>query len=47
MRPHPFKAQFLPRSDMIAKTIRESAAVAREELRVYDRDSKLTMADFA
>ncbi|PVH77057.1 cytochrome P450 [Cadophora sp. DSE1049] len=44
-RPMPFKARFIPRSESIRKIILEEADVAREELRVYDGETKLTMAD--
>jgi hypothetical protein len=45
MRPEPFKARFTPRSKRHQSIILESAAVAREELRVYDGETKLTMED--
>ena len=43
MRPEPFRARFIPRSEKIAVLIREEAGVARDELRVYDGETKLTL----
>lgn len=45
MRPMPFPARFTPRSEKIKNIISEEAAIAREALRCYDGDTKLTMAD--
>lgn len=45
MRPQPFPAAFEPRSDKIKKTIYEEAAKAREALREYDGETKLTLKD--
>ncbi len=47
MRPEPFKARFTPRSADIAEIISREAAEAREELRRYDGQSRLTMEDVA
>ncbi|KAI1872951.1 uncharacterized protein JN550_003825 [Neoarthrinium moseri] len=43
MRPEPFKARFIPRSEKIAEILRAEAQAAREELRTWDGDSKVTM----
>ena len=43
MRPEPFKARFTPRTPRIAEIILEDARVARDELRVYDGESNLTL----
>jgi hypothetical protein len=43
MRPEPFKAQFIPRSEKIQQIILKEAEAAREELKVYDRETSLTM----
>ncbi|KAH8806048.1 cytochrome P450 [Xylogone sp. PMI_703] len=42
-RPEPFKARFIPRTEHIARLIRKEAEVAREELRIYDGETKVTM----
>jgi cytochrome P450 len=47
MRPEPFKARFIPRSRDIERILRAEAARAREELRPYDGESKLTMESVA
>lgn len=47
MRPEPFKARFTPRTPRIAEIILQEAEQAREELRVYDGETKLTLADVA
>jgi len=47
MRPEPFKARFLPRSARIHRLVMEEAAVAREALRKYDGETRLTMEDAA
>ncbi|KAL6399474.1 uncharacterized protein AUP68_18022 [Ilyonectria robusta] len=44
-RPEPFKAQFIPRSDTIREIILSEASAAREALRIYDGETKLTMED--
>ncbi|EXJ76362.1 uncharacterized protein A1O5_00870 [Cladophialophora psammophila CBS 110553] len=43
MRPEPFKARFLPRSEKHAALVLDAARQAREELRVYDGETKLTL----
>lgn len=43
MRPEPFKARFTPRTPRIAEIVLEDARRAREELRAYDGESKLTL----
>lgn len=45
MRPEPFKARFIPRSESIRRLIVDEAAVAREALRVYDGETKVRMED--
>lgn len=47
MRPEPFKARFIPRTEKIRKLVMEEAAVAREALRKYDGEMRLTMEDAA
>jgi cytochrome P450 len=47
MRPEPFKARFTPRSDDHRRILLENAAVAREELRIYDGETKLTLENVA
>ena len=43
MRPERFKARFIPRSAKIEQILLEEAVQAREELRIYDGETKLTM----
>jgi hypothetical protein len=43
MRPEPFPARFTPRSEKIGEIIRDEAERAREALRIYDGETKLTM----
>ena len=43
MRPEPFKARFVPRSEKIRDLILSEAGAARERLRIYDGESKLRM----
>ncbi|KAF2738873.1 cytochrome P450 [Polyplosphaeria fusca] len=45
MRPEPFGVRFTHRSDSIKQIILQEAAVAREELRVYDGETKISMED--
>lgn len=47
IRPEPFRARFTPRSKAIAEIIRKDAASAREELRVFDGETTITMDDVA
>jgi cytochrome P450 len=47
IRPLPFKARFIPRTDTIKDLIIEEAAAARNALRVYDGDSKVTLEQAA
>ncbi|KAK5049950.1 hypothetical protein LTR84_004069 [Exophiala bonariae] len=47
MRPEPFKARFTPRTPRIAEIIVEEARQAREALRVYDGETKLTLENVA
>jgi hypothetical protein len=44
MRPEAFEARFLPRSAGIRKVIEREAQEALEELKVYDGESKVTLA---
>ncbi|CAK7226225.1 hypothetical protein SBRCBS47491_006158 [Sporothrix bragantina] len=46
-RPEAFKARFVPRSDTIRQLVLEEAAEAREALRIYDGDTKLSVDDAA
>ncbi|KAL1870114.1 hypothetical protein Plec18167_007632 [Paecilomyces lecythidis] len=43
MRPEPFKARFVPRSEKHAQIILDEAGKAREALHAYDGETKLTM----
>lgn len=43
MRPEAFPARFKPRSAKITQIILDEAEQAREELRIYDGETKLTM----
>jgi hypothetical protein len=43
MRPEPFKARFTPRSEKHAQIVLDEAAKAREELRIYDGETNLTL----
>lgn len=45
MRPEPFKARFTPRTPKIRQILLDEAEAAREELRVYDGETKVTIAD--
>jgi cytochrome P450 len=47
MRPEPFKARFTPRNEKIHRLVMEEASVAREALRKYDGETRLTMEDAA
>lgn len=47
MRPEPFKARFIPRSQKHAQIILDEAGKAREALRAYDGETKLTMENVA
>jgi hypothetical protein len=47
MRPEPFRARFIPRTDTIRRLVLEEAGVAREALRKYDGETRLTMEDAA
>ncbi|KAL2825820.1 cytochrome P450 [Aspergillus cavernicola] len=46
-RPEPFRARFTPRSDKIRQLLLDEAAEARESLRIYDGETKITMDDAA
>lgn len=43
MRPEPFKVRFLPRSERIKEIMLREAAEAREALRCYDGETKVTV----
>ena len=45
MRPEPFRVRFIPRSDTIRKLLLDEAAEAREALRPYDGETRVTMED--
>jgi hypothetical protein len=45
MRPEPFKARFIPRSEGIRRLIIEEAETAREALRPFDGETKVRMED--
>lgn len=45
MRPEPFKARFIPRSERIVELIRSEAKTAQEELSVYDGETKVPPID--
>lgn len=45
MRPEPFKARFIPRSENITNLVLEEAAYAREDLRKYDGETTVSMED--
>lgn len=47
MRPEPFKARFIPRSESIAGILRAEADKARAELSIYDGESELTLLNYA
>jgi len=44
-RPEAFRARFTPRSESIRRLILEEATEAREELRIYDGETKVKMED--
>ena len=44
MRPEPFKARFLPRSEGIRKLVELDAERALDELKVYDGETNVTLA---
>ena len=43
MRPEPFKARFIPRSQGIENILRQEATRARKELCAYDGETRLTL----
>ena len=45
MRPEPFRVRFIPRSDEIRRLLLDEAVVAREALRPYDGETRVTMED--
>jgi len=45
MRPEPFRVRFIPRSGAIRKLLLDEAAEAREALRPYDGETRVTMED--
>ena len=46
-RPEPFRVRFIPRSDAISTLLLDEAAEAREALRIYDGETRVTMEDAA
>jgi hypothetical protein len=47
MRPEPFQVCFIPRSDAIKNLLLDEAGEAREALRIYDGETRVTMEDAA
>ena len=47
MRPEAFKARFIPRSEEIVQVLSRESAVARQELSIYDSETKLTMQNWS
>ncbi|KPI36639.1 Fumitremorgin C synthase [Cyphellophora attinorum] len=47
IRPLPFKARFISRSEDISRLITDEAVRARDALRVYDGETRVTMAEAA
>lgn len=47
MRPEPFRVHFIPRSNAIKKLLLDEAAEAREALRIYDGETRVSMEDAA
>jgi hypothetical protein len=47
MRPEPFRVRFIPRSDAIKDLLLDEAGEAREGLRIYDGETRVTMEDAA
>lgn len=45
MRPEPFKARFIPRHSRVPDIIDEAARIARENLSIYDGETKLTLSN--
>lgn len=45
-RPQPFPVKFTPRSEKIRQILVEEARVAREELKIYDGETRLRVTDF-
>ena len=45
-RPQPFPVKFTPRSERIREIILEEAKQAREELSIYDGETRLRVEDF-
>lgn len=39
MRPEPFKARFIPRSEKVVELLHREATTARDNLRIYDDDT--------
>jgi hypothetical protein len=46
-RPQPFPASFTPRSEKIKELLVNDASAARERLRKYDGETKVTVEQFA
>lgn len=47
MRPEPFRVRFIPRSDAVKNLLLDEAGEAREVLRIYDGETRVTMEDAA
>jgi hypothetical protein len=47
VRPEPFRVRFIRRSDAVRKLLLDEAAEAREALRIYDGETRVTMDDAA
>jgi hypothetical protein len=47
MRPEPFRVRFIPRSDAVKNLLLDEAGQAREALRIYDGETRVTMEDAA
>lgn len=47
MRPEPSRVRLIPRSDAVKNLLLDEAGEAREALRIYDRETRMTMEDAA
>lgn len=45
MRPEPFKVRFTPRTPEIGAMLLSEASTARDDLRIYDWETKVTVKD--
>jgi hypothetical protein len=46
MRPQPFRARFIPRSEEIRRTLEREAKEASERLHKWDGETKLDVRDY-